>query len=109
MMIAAGRCDYDCRGAEFRALLSRSLAGSPLFEEVRGAGFMLGVKLKRLTHPWFSFEHFGWPELNDKPTIGPILCHRLCRRGRRRYERLADRHAVVELGGPFRRRLAWPA
>lgn len=54
---------------------------NPLFAEVRGSGFMLGVQLRQPTHPWLSFEHFGWPELAHQPTIGPLLCHRLYRRG----------------------------
>src|SRR5207249_3619345 len=69
------------RGERFKESLAAALRKSPLFVEVRGAGFMLGVKLTPLTHPWFSFEHFGWPELNGHPTIGPLLCHRLYRRG----------------------------
>jgi len=69
------------RGADFAGSLQKSLIGNPLFQEVRGAGFMLGVKLRQPSHPWLSFEYLGWPELNDQATIGPLLCHRLYRRG----------------------------
>jgi acetylornithine/succinyldiaminopimelate/putrescine aminotransferase len=69
------------RGDAFRAQLSEALAGHPLVEEVRGSGFMLGIQLRQPDHPWLSFEHFGWPELAHHPTIGPLLCHRLYRRG----------------------------
>jgi acetylornithine/succinyldiaminopimelate/putrescine aminotransferase len=71
----------DRRGHEFRALLADALSGNPLFTEVRGAGFMIGVELQHTTHPWLSFEHFGLPELAHLPTIGPLLCYRLYRRG----------------------------
>ncbi|HEY5933774.1 MAG TPA: hypothetical protein VIU61_04050, partial [Kofleriaceae bacterium] len=44
-------------------------------------GFMIGVELRQPSHPWLSFEHFGMPELGHLPTIGPLLCYRLYRRG----------------------------
>jgi len=69
------------RGAAFMARLNEELSGNPYFEEARGAGFMLGVKLRQPDHPWLSFEYFGWPELNDHPSIGPLLCYRLYKRG----------------------------
>jgi acetylornithine/succinyldiaminopimelate/putrescine aminotransferase len=69
------------RGEEFRHQLGSALEENPLFEEARGSGFMLGIKLRQPTHPWLSFEHFGWPELEEQPSIGPLLCHRLYRRG----------------------------
>lgn len=69
------------RGEEFLHQLRSALEGNPLFEEARGSGFMLGIKLRQPSHPWLSFEHFGWPELKDQPSIGPLLCHRLYRRG----------------------------
>lgn len=69
------------RGTAFKAQLTEALSGNPYFEEVRGAGFMLGIKLRQPDHPWLSFEYFGWPELNDHPSIGPLLCYRLYRRG----------------------------
>jgi acetylornithine/succinyldiaminopimelate/putrescine aminotransferase len=73
--------DVARRGAEFRGLLAEALAGNPLFVEARGAGFMLGVELRQPEHPWLSFDHFGMPELAHLPTIGPLLCYRLYRRG----------------------------
>jgi acetylornithine/succinyldiaminopimelate/putrescine aminotransferase len=69
------------RGAELRLRLTEALRGNPLFVEVRGAGFMIGVELAHTEHPWLSFEHFGLPELAHLPTIGPLLCYRLYRRG----------------------------
>jgi acetylornithine/succinyldiaminopimelate/putrescine aminotransferase len=69
------------RGSELRRGLTEALAGNPLFVEVRGAGFMIGVELQQTNHPWLSFEHFGMPELAHLPTIGPLLCYRLYRRG----------------------------
>jgi 4-aminobutyrate aminotransferase-like enzyme len=70
-------------GETFRRDLAGALAGSPLVEEVRGRGLMLGVKLRSPDHPWLSFEHFGFPELQaeGRSTIAPLLCHRLYRRG----------------------------
>lgn len=70
-------------GATFRRALSEALAGCPLLEEVRGQGLMLGVKLHSPDHPWLNFEHFGFPQLEaeGRSTIGPLLCHRLYRRG----------------------------
>jgi acetylornithine/succinyldiaminopimelate/putrescine aminotransferase len=73
--------DVARRGAAFRAQLAAALADNPLFVEVRGAGFMIGVELRQPAHPWLSFEHFGMPELAHLPTIGPLLCYRLYRRG----------------------------
>jgi len=69
------------RGVVFRAALTEALRGNPLFTEVRGAGFMIGVELVHTPHPWLSFEHFGMPELAHMPTIGPLLCYRLYTRG----------------------------
>lgn len=68
-------------GEEFRHCLREALKDSPLFTEVRGAGLMVGVQLKSPEHPWLSFEQFGYPDLADHATIGPILCHRLYQRG----------------------------
>jgi acetylornithine/succinyldiaminopimelate/putrescine aminotransferase len=73
--------DVARRGEGFRAALAGALEGNPLFVEVRGAGFMIGIELRQPTHPWLSFEHFGLPELAHLPTIGPLLCYRLYRRG----------------------------
>ncbi len=69
------------RGVAFRAQLVEAFAGSPLFGGVRGDGFMIGVELHQPDHPWLSFEHFGMPELGHLPTIGPLVCYRLYRRG----------------------------
>lgn len=69
------------RGREFRAALADALTGNPLYREVRGAGFMIGVELVHTKHPWLSFEHFGLPELGELPTVGPLLCYRLYSRG----------------------------
>lgn len=69
------------RGAAFRAAIAEALAGFPIFREVRGAGFMVGVQFNQPEHPWISFEQFGYPHLNDRATIGPLLAHRLYKRG----------------------------
>jgi len=69
------------RGDAFRASLTEALAGLPIFVEVRGAGMMLGVQFKQPDHPWISFEQLGYPHLNDRATIGPLLAHRLYKRG----------------------------
>jgi len=68
-------------GARFREQLGAALSGLALFEEVRGEGLIIGIQLKPTQHPWLSFEHFGLEEMTDRPTIGPLLCHRLYRRG----------------------------
>ncbi|MDP2316852.1 MAG: aminotransferase class III-fold pyridoxal phosphate-dependent enzyme [Pseudomonadota bacterium] len=68
-------------GAWFRAELVGQLGDHPLVEEVRGEGLMLGLKLRRLDHPWLSFEHFGFEGLAERASVSPLLCHRLYRHG----------------------------
>ena len=68
-------------GGIFKRDLQAALTGLPLFQEMRGQGFMLGIKLDPAVHPWLSFEHFGYPELARRSTIAPLLAHRLYRRG----------------------------
>jgi len=68
-------------GDRFRANLSTALARHALFDEVKGAGLLVGVALHRSDHPWLSFEHFGVEALSDQPTTGVLLCHRLYKRG----------------------------
>lgn len=68
-------------GDTFRNQLRAALSGLSLFEEVRGDGLIVGIQLKPTQHPWLSFEYFGMKEMTDRPTIGPLLCHRLYRRG----------------------------
>jgi acetylornithine/succinyldiaminopimelate/putrescine aminotransferase len=67
------------KGAFFRRALDDAMNGSPLLREVRGVGMMLGVELEPLDHPWLSFEHFGFREedLKARPTVAPLVCHRL--------------------------------
>ncbi|MDB4996509.1 MAG: hypothetical protein JWM74_3941, partial [Myxococcaceae bacterium] len=69
------------RGAAFRKNLSEALAGDPIFVEARGDGYMMGIALKQPDHPWISFEQLGFEQLADHATIGPLLCHRLYKRG----------------------------
>ena len=68
-------------GAQLRARLTETLSRHPLFEEVRGAGLLVGIALSPSDHPWLSFEHFGVDALRDQPSVGVILCHRLYKRG----------------------------
>ena len=68
-------------GAHFRKRLADTLSRHPLFEEVRGAGLLVGVALHPSDHPWLSFEHFQVDGLEGIPSIGVLLCHRLYRRG----------------------------
>jgi acetylornithine/succinyldiaminopimelate/putrescine aminotransferase len=68
-------------GGSFKRRLAERLASSPLVREVRGAGFMLGVALRDMDHPWLSFEHFGYAGLGDRSVMAPLLCHRLYARG----------------------------
>jgi acetylornithine/succinyldiaminopimelate/putrescine aminotransferase len=68
-------------GADLAAGLRAALTGLPLFDEIRGDGFAVGVALHGTDHPWLSFEHFGMAELGDHPTVGLLLCHRLYRHG----------------------------
>jgi acetylornithine/succinyldiaminopimelate/putrescine aminotransferase len=68
-------------GARFRAKLADTLAKHALFDEVKGAGLLVGVALHPSDHPWLSFEHFGVDALADQPTIGVLACHRLYKRG----------------------------
>ena len=68
-------------GDAFRQGVHEALCGLPLFNEVRGKGLVVGISLKSTDHPWLSFEHFGMPDLGDKPTTGLLLCHRLYKRG----------------------------
>lgn len=69
------------RGARLRGQLERTLAHHALFEEVRGAGVLIGIALRATDHPWLTFEHFGAEALSGQPTIGVIACHRMYRRG----------------------------
>jgi acetylornithine/succinyldiaminopimelate/putrescine aminotransferase len=71
------------RGARLKAALERRLRGQPLVEEIRGEGFMLGVKLRSIEHPWLTFEHFGFDTIarEGRSTAAPLLCHRLHRHG----------------------------
>lgn len=64
-----------------RRRLGEALARHELFEEVRGAGLLVGIALRPSDHPWLSFEHFGVDALSDQPTVGVLLCHRLYKRG----------------------------
>jgi len=68
-------------GALFRRELETQLQGSPFFIEVRGEGYMVGVKLRQPDHPWLTFEHFGYPQLAGQSVMAPLVCHRLYRRG----------------------------
>ena len=68
-------------GALLRERLEVGLRGKPLFVEVRSAGLMIGVELAPFSHPWLSFEHFGFPELSTKPLTAALVCHRLYERG----------------------------
>jgi acetylornithine/succinyldiaminopimelate/putrescine aminotransferase len=71
------------RGAKLKADLEERLRGQPLVEEVRGEGFMLGVKLRAIQHPWLTFEHFGFETIakEGRSTAAPLLCHRMHRHG----------------------------
>lgn len=68
-------------GTRFRAQLATRLARHELFEDVKGAGLLVGIGLRPSDHPWLSFEHFGVEALADQPTVGVLLCHRLYKRG----------------------------
>jgi acetylornithine/succinyldiaminopimelate/putrescine aminotransferase len=68
-------------GDLFRRALALRTAGSPLVAEIRGAGLIAGVALRPTSHPWLSFEHFGMDDLAGRPTVGPLLCHRVYKRG----------------------------
>ncbi len=68
-------------GAYLKERLATVLGRSPLYREVRGAGFMLGVALNPPDHPWLSFEHFGLADLGNQSIISPLVCHRLYGRG----------------------------
>ncbi len=68
-------------GQEFINGLTEALSDLPLFEEVRGKGFAIGIVLKDFDHPWLSFEHFGMSDLSRHPSTGLLLCHRLYKRG----------------------------
>jgi acetylornithine/succinyldiaminopimelate/putrescine aminotransferase len=68
-------------GDRFRGNLEKALARHELFDQVKGAGLLVGVALHPSDHPWLSFEHFGVEALSDQPTTGVLLCHRLYKRG----------------------------
>ena len=72
------------KGRVFHDALADRMHGSPLLSEVRGVGLMLGVALRPLDHPWLSFEHFGFGDhegLARRPSVAPLVCHRLYRHG----------------------------
>jgi acetylornithine/succinyldiaminopimelate/putrescine aminotransferase len=68
-------------GARFREELASLLAKNPLFHEVRGAGFLVGIALRQPDHAWLSFENWGLPKLASRATIAPVLAYRLYRHG----------------------------
>ncbi len=68
-------------GALFRRELESRLAGSPLFGEVRGEGYLVGIRFQKTDHPWLTFEHFGFPQLAGQSVIGALVCHQLYKRG----------------------------
>jgi acetylornithine/succinyldiaminopimelate/putrescine aminotransferase len=68
-------------GERFFAKLSATLSGKPLVRQVRSVGLLGGVALHQPEHPWFRFAHFGAAELDEQPSIGLLLCHRLYKRG----------------------------
>jgi len=68
-------------GAVFRRELETRLAGSPLFGDVRGEGYLVGIRFLKTEHPWLTFEHFGYPQLAGQSVIGALVCHRLYKRG----------------------------
>lgn len=68
-------------GARFGQALAQALAPLPLVAEIRGAGLLWGIALRDADHPWLSFEALGLPELGGRPSVGPLLCHRLGQRG----------------------------
>ncbi len=72
------------KGRLFHGALADRMQGSPLLSEVRGVGMMLGVALRPFDHPWLSFEHFGVGDdqsLARRPSVAPLVCHRLYRHG----------------------------
>jgi len=68
-------------GAILRRELETRLAGSALFAEIRGEGYMVGIKLRPPEHPWLTFEHFGFPQLAGQNVMAALTCIRLYRRG----------------------------
>ena len=69
------------KGEVLRDELERALDGSELFARVHGDGLMVGLELRDVGNPWLSFESFGLPDFADRPSIGPLLCMRLYKRG----------------------------
>lgn len=89
---AAGLATLERLTAEFYARVSEAgerlssgleeaLAGMPLFGGVVGEGLLLGLVLKQPEHPYFCFEYLGSPELDPRPAVGFLACHRLYRSG----------------------------
>ncbi|MDH5490511.1 MAG: aminotransferase class III-fold pyridoxal phosphate-dependent enzyme [Myxococcales bacterium] len=69
------------KGEQLRRALEARLSTNPLFDHVRGEGMMLGLVLEPIDHPWLSFEHFGYPSLEGRSLVAPLLCRRLYARG----------------------------
>ena len=72
------------KGKLFHDALAERMAGSPLLDEVRGVGLMLGVALRPFDHPWLSFAHFGFDDhegLARRPSVAPIVCHQMYKHG----------------------------
>ncbi len=69
------------KGKWFKEYLHKTLQDCELFDEVRGTGMMLGIKIKDFTNPMLSFEHFNFPGLKDKSAGSPLLCMRLFKKG----------------------------
>jgi len=69
------------KGAHFQRVLKDAQARCELLEDIRGQGLMLGIQLKKLNHPWLTFEHVGLPDIVGRDTVAPVVCHRLYKRG----------------------------
>lgn len=62
-------------------LLKAEVSGHPLVESCGLVGLLGGVRLKELSHAWFSWKHIGLENFDGHPVAAPLLVHRLYRRG----------------------------
>lgn len=68
-------------GALLARLLAERIGTHPLVAGVRMHGLLGAVELRESAHPWFDWAAYGLEEFAARPNLGPLLVHRLYRRG----------------------------
>lgn len=59
----------------------RRLANHPLVRRIEFHGLLGAIELEQSVHPWFDWSAFGMGDWSGRPSTGPLLVHRLYKRG----------------------------